>query len=42
MAMSLNNLLGISLEKIDADPGVIQRLLSAAKRNINDALQANG
>ena len=37
MAMSLNNLIGISLEEIDVDPGVIQRLIFAAKRNINDA-----
>lgn len=35
--MSLNNLLGISLEEIKANPAAIQRLISAAKRNIVDA-----
>ena len=35
--MSLVNLVGISLEKIDTDVFAIQRLLSAAKRNIADA-----
>jgi len=35
--MSLDNLLGRSLEKIEADPAVIQRLLSAAERNISDS-----
>lgn len=35
--MSLDNLVGISLEKIAPDAGVISRLLSAAKRNIADA-----
>lgn len=29
--MSLNNLLGISLEEINSDPSAIQRLISAAK-----------
>lgn len=35
--MSLDNLLGVSLEKIDPDPVAIKRLLSAAERNIADA-----
>jgi len=35
--MSLDNLVGISLETIDADVSAIQRLLSAAERNISDA-----
>ncbi len=39
--MSLNNLLGISLEKINSDPTAIQRLISAAKRNIADAQVEN-
>jgi hypothetical protein len=37
MAMSLNNLLGKTLERIDIDPEAITRLLIAAKRNIEDA-----
>lgn len=35
--MSLDNLIGISLEKIKPDAAVIGRLLSAARRNIADA-----
>ena len=35
--MSLDNLVGISLERIEADPLAIQRLIEAAKRNINDS-----
>jgi len=35
--MSLDNLLGISLEKIEPDTTVIQRLLAAAERNIADS-----
>jgi len=35
--MSLDNLVGISLEKIAPDAAVIKRLLSAARRNIADA-----
>lgn len=35
--MSLDNLLGILLEKIDVEPDNIRRLLAAAKRNIADA-----
>jgi len=35
--MSLDNLVGISLETIDIDVSAIQRLLSAAERNISDA-----
>ncbi len=35
--MTLDNLLGISLERIQPDPLTIQRLLEAAKRNIKDA-----
>ena len=35
--MSLDNLLGRSLEKIEPDPVMIQRLLSAAERNIADS-----
>ncbi|MCU7837173.1 MAG: DNA-binding protein [gamma proteobacterium symbiont of Taylorina sp.] len=35
--MSLDNLLGRSLEKIEPDPFIIQRLLSAAERNIADS-----
>lgn len=35
--MSLDNLLGISLERIDSDPFTIKRLLNAAQRNIEDA-----
>ena len=39
--MGLDNLLGISLEKIDVETSVIQRLLSAAERNIADAHATN-
>jgi hypothetical protein len=35
--MSLDNLVGISLERLTADAAVIGRLLSAASRNIADA-----
>lgn len=35
--MSLDNLVGISLEKVTPDAAVIGRLLSAAQRNIADA-----
>lgn len=35
--MSLDNLLGISLEKVEPDGAVIKRLLSAAERNIADS-----
>ncbi|MBI5461629.1 MAG: DNA-binding protein [Gammaproteobacteria bacterium] len=35
--MSLDNLVGISLERIAVDAAVIGRLLSAARRNITDA-----
>ena len=35
--MTLDNLLGMSLERIEADPLTIQRLLEAAQRNIGDA-----
>lgn len=35
--MTLDNLLGMSLERIEADPLTIQRLLEAAQRNIRDA-----
>ncbi|MFT6656832.1 MAG: hypothetical protein ACJAWI_003618 [Marinomonas primoryensis] len=36
--MSLDNLVGISLAKIEPDAPVIKRLLAAAKRNIADSL----
>ena len=35
--MSLDNLVGRSLEEIEPDPFIIQRLLSAAERNISDS-----
>ena len=35
--MSLDNLVGNTLEKIEADGTAIQKLLSAAERNIADA-----
>ncbi|MCP4272103.1 MAG: DNA-binding protein, partial [Gammaproteobacteria bacterium] len=35
--MSLDNLVGRSLEKLEPDKSVINRLLSAAERNISDA-----
>lgn len=37
MKMSLDNLQGVSLEKINTDARIITRLLTAAKRNIADA-----
>lgn len=35
--MSLDNLVGVSLEKVEPDNAAITRLLKAAKRNIADA-----
>ncbi len=35
--MSLDNLLGVSLERIESDPLTIQRLMEAAKRNLKDS-----
>lgn len=35
--MSLDNLVGISLERIDPNPVTIERLLTAASRNIADS-----
>ena len=35
--MGLDNLIGISLERIEPDKTSIERLLAAARRNINDA-----
>lgn len=35
--MSLDNLIGKTLDKIEPDASVIKQLLSAAKRNISDA-----
>ncbi len=35
--MTLNNLIGKSLEKITVNPDVIKRLVAAAKRNIADS-----
>lgn len=35
--MSLDNLVGITLEKVSPDADAIKRLLSAAERNIKDA-----
>ena len=35
--MSLGNLIGISLEKIEPDASSIKKLVSAAERNISDA-----
>ena len=32
--MSMENLLGISLERLEQDPAMIKRLLVAAERNI--------
>ena len=37
MKMSLENLVGIALEKINTDAKVISRLLTSAERNITDA-----
>jgi len=41
MLMSLDNLVGRSLEKIEPDVFVIKRLLSSAERNITDAHATN-
>lgn len=35
--MTLDNLIGRSLEQIEPDPGMIKQLLSAARRNIADS-----
>ena len=35
--MSLENLVGRSLEKIESDPSVVTRLINAAERNIADS-----
>ncbi len=35
--MTLDNLLGMSLERVEPDPLMIKRLLEAAQRNIQDA-----
>ncbi|MBE9538641.1 MAG: DNA-binding protein [Proteobacteria bacterium] len=35
--MSLDNLVGLSLERIESDPFTIQRLMEAAKRNFKDS-----
>lgn len=35
--MTLNNLVGISIEKISADLSAIKRLIAAAERNIADS-----
>ena len=35
--MSLDNLVGTSLEKIEPDSAAIKRLINAADRNIQDA-----
>ncbi len=35
--MTLKNLLGISLDAVPADKGLVARLLAAAQRNIADA-----
>lgn len=35
--MTLNNLVGISLEKIPVDLNTIKRLVAAAERNISDS-----
>lgn len=37
MPMSLDNLVGISLDKVEADASVIKRLLASAERNIADS-----
>ena len=44
MIMSLDNLVGVSLEKIEPDASVINRLLKAAERNITDShvIQVSG
>jgi len=38
--MTLNNLVGISLEKISSDTNTIKRLIAAAERNIADSKNA--
>jgi hypothetical protein len=35
--MSLDNLVGESLERIEPEPEAIRRLVSSAERNISDA-----
>lgn len=35
--MSLDNLVGNTLERIEPDPGAVQRLLRSAERNLSDA-----
>lgn len=35
--MSLENLVGVSLERVTPDAAVIKRLLNAAERNIRDS-----
>ena len=35
--MTLDNLVGSSLERIDANPDAVRRLIEAAERNLNDA-----
>lgn len=35
--MTLNNLIGVSIEKITVDKNTIKRLVSSAERNISDA-----
>ena len=35
--MTLDNLLGMRLERVEPDALMVQRLIEAAKRNINDA-----
>jgi hypothetical protein len=37
MDMSLDNLVGVSLEKVEPDANVVKRLMSAAERNIADS-----
>ncbi len=37
MKMTLKNLIGSSLEKINTDPQTIQKLITAAARNIEDS-----
>lgn len=39
--MTLDNLVGISLDKITPDPVTVMRLLAAAERNLQDANIAN-
>lgn len=35
--MSLDNLVGVNLEKVEPDASVIKRLIAAAERNIADS-----